>query len=329
MNRFNLYEVHKDYFTPKIISLITRLYQHKGRLEIFAETRERELAAMNALAELQSTASSCRMDGIPVITPRLEQLALGKSEPRNFSEEEILGCLQVIRSVSKTYDYIPCKSYYILQLHRDLFSFSRMRNGGLYREDSDFDTEKALDQLFDSYESAFESPDAQPLILIPMLMLNFLKIQPFSCGNGRMGRLLAFLCLLKNGFAIGKYASLDRIMEDTDEEFRDALEDSSTAWNDNVDAYEPFILWFLETLINAQDEFERRTEHLRENKKPKAELIEDCINKIDRPFTKKDIMNLLPEISEVTVERTLLSMCRQEKIRKKGASRGTFYEKNR
>lgn len=327
MKGFNLYDAHKDYFTPRIISRITKLYHLKGRQDMLEETKESSITTMIPVAERQGTEASCRLDGIPVTFPRLEQLAAGKSEPRNHNEEEIYGCLQTIRSVNRNYDYIPCKTYYILQLHRDLFSLSRIKNGGQYREYPDFDCEKKLDGLFDSFESAFETPDAEPLILIPMLILNFLKLQPFNFGNGRLSRLLANLCLLKNGFSIVKYVSLEKLMEDSLEEFLQVLEDSSTAWHDNIDYYEPFILWFLETLIKAYGEFEKRTEHLNSDRKQKPKLIEDYINAKNGPVTKKNIMNYLPEISEITIERTLLSLCRQGKLQKKGASRGTFYEK--
>ena len=56
-----------------------------------------------------------------------------------------------------------------------------------------------------------------PLILIPMFILDFLCIHPFSDGNGRMSRLLTLLLLYRAGYIVGKYISIEKLIEDTKE----------------------------------------------------------------------------------------------------------------
>lgn len=54
-----------------------------------------------------------------------------------------------------------------------------------------------------------------PLILMPIFILDFLCIHPFNDGNGRMSRLLTLLLLYRAGFIVGKYISIEMLIEKT------------------------------------------------------------------------------------------------------------------
>ena len=49
-----------------------------------------------------------------------------------------------------------------------------------------------------------------------MFILDFLCIHPFNDGNGRMSRLLTLLLFYKAGYIVGKYVSMEMLIEKTD-----------------------------------------------------------------------------------------------------------------
>lgn len=339
MHKFNLYEEHRQYFSPEIIAMVTKLYRYRGRLEVFTQTMEKELSLFTPVAERHSVTASNKISGISVRDSRLDELLCPNAEPKKPGEEEIAGYFRVLDSILGNYDYIPCKPYYILQLHRDLYSFSRTKIGGAYKSFDTkprgkfravraFDTERAMDDLYDSFDSALELDDTEPLILIPIMLLDFLCIHPFKDANGRMERLLAVLNCCKNGFIIGKYLSLESIMENSTEAFDAAFEESSRDWHENSNSYEPFICHFLSVLIQGYAELEKHIAHLNSEGKTKAQMIEDYINEKSGKFNKRELLEYFPGISEITVERTLSQLCRTDKISRTGASRATFYVRN-
>ncbi|MDO4506597.1 MAG: Fic family protein [Spirochaetales bacterium] len=336
MHKFNLYEEHKQYFTPKIMSLVTKIYQYKGRQDLFVEMMGNELECFEKSAKIQSTLVSNRMSSITTTDSRLNDLANGEIEPKNLDEEEIAGYYRVLSSILQNHDYIPCKPYYILQLHRDLYSLCRTKNGGQYKSfdrtpKGPFrpvranDTERAMDDLFDSYDSAFETEGTDPLILIPIMLMDFLCIHPFTDATYRMSRLLSILACCKHGFILGKYISIEQIMEKHWEEFNEAFLDSSEGWHENESNYEPFICWFLSVLLESYEAFEKRVDHLRRSGKSKPQLIEEYILSNGGKITKKEILEYFPDIGEITVERTLHSLCQKGMLKKQGVSRATFY----
>ena len=47
--------------------------------------------------------------------------------------------------------------------------------------------------------------------------LDFLCIHPFRDGNGRVSRLLTLLALCQNGYEVGRYISLESLIEESGE----------------------------------------------------------------------------------------------------------------
>ena len=78
-------------------------------------------------------------------------------------------------------------------------------------------TPNAVDQLTKNYSIGVEEQKQDALILIPLAVLDFLCIHPFSDGNGRMSRLLTLILLYKFNYQVEHYISLKlkRIFEES------------------------------------------------------------------------------------------------------------------
>lgn len=62
-------------------------------------------------------------------------------------------------------------------------------------------------------------------------------------------------------------------------------------------------------------------------KQPKTERIQTMIDRKIGKFTKKEIMDACPDISKITIERTLSALVKDGYIVKIGAGRTTAYGK--
>ncbi len=160
-----------------------------------------------------------------------------------------------------------------------------------------------------------------------MFILDFLCIHPFNDGNGRMSRLLTLLLYYKAGYIVGKYISMEMVIEKTKVTYYEALQDSSTGWHNGENTYEPFVKYYLGVMLKACNEFENRVEHLYSNKLSKSDRIKAIIDKHVGKITKKYIMDMCPDISKITVERTLTELVKSGYIIKVGAGPSTAYVK--
>lgn len=330
---------------PEIVQMVSSIHEHKGKQELFLEANVDELKTLLEVALIQSTGASNRIEGIFTSDKRLEELVSQKAEPRNRSEQEIAGYREVLSTIHEGYEYITPRPNIILQLHRDLYSYSQGTAGGSYKNSDNviaetdaeghqkarfipvpaFQTAEAMEELCTRFLEAWEADRIDKLILIPMFILDFLCIHPFNDGNGRMSRLLTLLLFYKAGYIVGKYVSMEMLIEKTKETYYEALQASSTGWHESENSYEPFVKYYLGIMLKAYNEFESRVEHLKHRSLSKPDRIKAVIDNKVGKITKKEIMELCPDISRVTVERTLTDLVKSGYVAKVGAGPSTGY----
>ena len=182
-----------------------------------------------------------------------------------------------------------------------------------------------MEELCARFLEAWEADRIDKLVLIPMFILDFLCIHPFNGGNGRMSRLLTLLLFYKAGYIVGKYVSMEMLIEKTKETYYEALQASSTGWHEGENSYEPFVKYYLGIMLKAYNEFESRVEHLKHRSLSKPDRIKAVIDNKVGKITKKEIMELCPDISKITVERTLTNLVKSGYIAKVGAGPSTGY----
>lgn len=345
MRRFDYKKRPETLLTPEIVQMIASIHEHKGKQELFLEANIDELKTLLEAALIQSTGASNRIEGIFTSDKRLEELVSHKSEPRNRSEQEIAGYREVLATIHESYEYVVPRPNIILQLHRDLYSYSQGAVGGNYKNSdnviaeidaegnqkarfipvSAFQTADAMEELCSRFLEAWEADHMDKLVLIPMFILDFLCIHPFNDGNGRMSRLLTLLLFYKAGYIVGKYVSIEMLIEKTKETYYEALQASSAGWHENENSYAPFVKYYLGIILKAYNEFENRVEHLKNRTLSKPDRIKVVIDQNVGKITKKKIMELCPDISKVTVERTLTELVKRGYIAKVGAGPSTGY----
>jgi hypothetical protein len=66
----------------------------------------------------------------------------------------------------------------------------------------------------------------------------------FQDGNGRIGRLLTLLLLYQAGYEVGRYISLERIIEDSKETYYESLYNSSQSWHKGEHDIRPWWNYF-------------------------------------------------------------------------------------
>ena len=331
--------------TPEIVSLLTQIHEYKGEQTLFVEAQADTLTQLVDIAKIQSTEASNKIEGIYTSDERLRSLVSNKTTPHTRNEQEIAGYRDVLSTIHESHDFIPVKPSIILQLHRDLYKFSGKSIGGSYKssdnviaeEDSEgnqfvrfqpvpaWETPAAIDAICEAFDEVLSQSDADPLIIIPMFILDFLCIHPFNDGNGRMSRLLTLLLLYRAGYIVGKYISIEKMIEQTKDTYYEALENSSADWHEEKNDYIPFVQYMLGVVVAAYREFSSRVMNIAASNMSKPERIRAIIKETLGKITKAEIMEKCPDISQVTVQRALNDLAKSGEILKIGGGRYTAY----
>lgn len=348
MRQFDYREKWKKLLTPEIVSFLSQIHEFKGEQTLFLEAKADTLTQLVEIAKIQSTESSNKIEGIYTTDDRLRALVKDTTRPRTRNEREIAGYRDVLGTIHENYNYIPVKPSIILQLHRDLYKFEGADVGGKYKaadnvieeEDSKgnkfvrfkpvpaWQTAESMEELCKAVEEAISTEQIDPLILIPMYILDFLCIHPFNDGNGRMSRLLTLLLLYRAGYFVGKYISIEKLIENTKESYYGCLQDSSIKWHENENNYEPFVRYMLGVVVAAYRDFSSRIKLITTSGMSKPERVREIIKNTLGTITKTEILERCPDISQVTIQRALADLVESGEIIKIGGGRYTKYTWN-
>lgn len=349
MHIFDYSNIVNDLLTTDIVNLVSAIHEYKGQQNLFIESKAGILTNLLETAKIQSTEASNRIEGIYTSDKRMAELVKDKAEPRNRNESEITGYRDVLATIHENYDYMSPRPNLILQLHRDLYKFSPSSIGGRFKnsdniiEETDeqgnhfirfqpmsaFETPMAIEDLCNTFLHELDNGEIDPLLLIPIFILDFLCIHPFNDGNGRMSRLLTLLLLYRAGYIVGKYVSIEKLIEKTKSSYYDMLSVSSKNWYTGNNDHKPFVSYYLGILLNAYKEFSTRIEYLTTKNMSKPERVESILkNKLGR-ITMAEIQDLCPDISYSTITKTLTALMNSGKVLKIGGGRYSAYIYNR
>ena len=348
MRKYEFQNEWQKLLVPDIVALLTQIHEFKGEQNLFVEANSDTLTQLVEVAKIQSTEASNKIEGIYTSDERLKKIVLDKTTPRTRNEQEIAGYRDVLATIHESYEYIPLRPTMILQLHRDLYKFSGMSIGGNYKNSDNviaetdsagnrfvrfqpvpaWGTPEAIDFACKAYDEAVQS-GADPLLVIPMFILDFLCIHPFNDGNGRMSRLLTLLLLYRSGYIVGKYISIEKVIEQSKETYYETLQQSSVGWHENQNDYAPFVRYILGVIVAAYRDFSSRVQVLVTSGMSKPDRIREVIKGTLGKITKAEIMEKCPDISQITVQRTLIELQKKGEIIKLGGGRYTSYTWNR
>ncbi|MFA6290269.1 MAG: Fic family protein, partial [Victivallales bacterium] len=294
---------------------------------------------------VESAESSNRIEGVTVDRLRLKPLIIGHSKPRDRSEEEVAGYRKALDLIHKEHSSIRITPDFIKELHRlcrgeiwdagkwkekDNDIIKRHPDGRIetaFKPVSALKIPEMVSQLCLVYGNSIAQLKYPDLFAIACMVLDFLCIHPFRDGNGRVSRLLTLLALYQNGYEVGKYISLERIVEQSKETYYEALSKSSQGWFHAQHDFFPWFNYFLGTLACAYREFEERAAKFKPERGIKTDIIKTAVNRKFGEFSISDIEKECPSVSRILIKKVLLDMKNGKIIRCLGKGQSAKWEK--
>ena len=344
MHIFDYDKALESLLSPEIMALIAAIHEYKGRQDFLLNAKDEVLDALIEVSREKSVVASNRIEGVSTPDYRLRDLFDEDAEPRNEDEQAICAYRECFTHVLANYGTMQPTPDIIRALHGKLFAHLPSGGGvwktedaaiteldGEGRESARFrtvtaaDTPLAMNLLCDAYGKAMSQGRFNPLLLTVVFIFDFLCIHPFQDGNGRMSRLLALLLTCRAGYMVGKYVSVDQIVEESREDYYDVLRTSSRGWHENANDLKPFVEYILNAVLKAYKEFALRLDGLVHEHTSKSDRIRNVIAAAEGTISKREILERCPDISVVTVSVVLKRLCDEGFICKTGNGRNAVY----
>jgi Fic family protein len=305
---------------------LSDLGEARGRQELFTRQSPQRLKTLREHALIESAISSNRIEGVEVDKSRIATIVFGKPLLRDRDEEEVRGYRQALTLIHEKGSELPVSEEIILRLHR--LTRGDIWDAGKYKEkDSDIiekfsdgrsqvrfktisanETPASMKELVELYDDGIKERKIPPLVLLAAFNLDFLCIHPFRDGNGRVSRLLLLLQCYNLGFEVGRYISLERLIEQNKERYYETLKQSSYGWHSGKHDPWPYINYLLFITKTAYREFEDRLGKIESPKGEKTGLIIHVIDKMQGAFRISEIQNACPNVSVDMIRRILKNL---------------------
>jgi Fic family protein len=324
---------------------ISDLAEARGRQLLHIRQVPQRLQALREHALIESAVSSNRIEGIEIDRQRVGTVIFGKPLLHDRDEEEVRGYREALNRIHEHAANMPISQAAILKLH--CLARGEIWDAGKYKEkDGDiierypdgrervrFKTVPAsqvtpsMEDLVSLWFRTLEEKWVPPPIAMAAFNLDFLCIHPFRDGNGRVSRLLLLLQSYQLGYEVGRYISLERLIEQNKDRYYETLEQSSQGWHEGKHDPWPYINYLLFILKTAYREFESRLAIVKSQRGAKTGLIESAIQSFPSEFTLADLEWACPGVSHDMVRKVLRNLQRSGRVECLGRGPGAFWRR--
>ena len=312
--------------------LLNDIAEFKGKQDSLAQQNPGLLKTLQDTAIIRSAESSNRTEGVVVDPYRLEPIVLRNSKPRNPSEQEVQGYCRALNQIHSRHAGLAISANTIRGLHK-LCQPSNGDAGQFKRVDNDIvqllpgkapivrfqcvpatQTPGAVSKLCDRCLKTVRDEAVPPLISIGALVLDFLCIHPFRDGNGRVSRLLTLLALHHHGYEVGRYISIERLIEESQDEYYESLHRSSGHWHQCRHDPTPWFNFILGIIRRAYAELEDVAGSTTAGRGAKVELILAAIRSYEGEFRVVDLQRDCPSVGRDWIRKILAKLKQSGKV---------------
>lgn len=330
--------------------VLQRVDVASGRQQLYEDQLPQLLEGLAEQTKVESIRASNAIEGVEVEANRAERLAEAADRPkfRNRSEKEFAGYADALDSLMKepALDYLTVPR--LLSFHRTMFAYTGARGGYLKQEDNQIavrgpDGEKRIlfspsswkytegltVGLCDAYRDSLERELAHPLVLLAAFIVDLLAIHPVLDGNGRMARLATTHELMRLGYGVARYVSIEQRIYESKNSYYTALEQSQRNWHEGTHSIWPWAEYLIRVLDRSYEDFENRVAdsrgHAGLNKQERVERW--ALNEAPAEFTFGEARRALSGVSDPTIRLSLRALRDDGKLEALGSGRGAKWRR--
>jgi len=257
-----------------INSLVAKIDELKGQWIGGARLGPQVLGRLKRSVLITSTGASTRIEGSRLSDEDIEKLMRGINIQKftNRDMQEVRGYYELLENVFNSWKRLRFNESLIKHFHKELLKYAEKDEGhrGEYKKTENkvhmineagqsvgilFDTAPAYltpSKMYDLIEwtqKALVGNKHHPLLVIGSFLVEFLKIHPFTDGNGRLSRVLTNLLLLKAGYLYVPYVSHEKLIEDNKPDYYIALRRSQKTMGTKKENIYDWLRFFLEVIL--------------------------------------------------------------------------------
>ena len=346
-----LYPFKNLVLTPDILRLVAEVDEFKGAWKALGTLAPDRLATLRHITTVESVGASTRIEGAK-LTDRevdilLSNLDLGSFRTRD--EQEVAGYAQATSLVFDSWREMPLTENIIRQLHGTLLKFSsrdehhrgNYKNvpnnveafdehgrsvGVIFETAKPSDTPRLMEELVAWTNRELEAKTHHPLLVVAVFIVRFLAIHPFQDGNGRLARVLTNLLLLRCGYTYVPYSSLERVVEESREQYYRALRSAQGTLDTDESHLMDWLRFFLLCMVDQKNSLSEKVQ--KERLMVTLAPLDEELLRLAREHGRLTLSNAMAvtKANRNTLKLHLRQLVKAGRLQMRGSGRSSWYE---
>ncbi len=343
---------HIEHIPFGVVSKIAKIDELKGQWISGASLSPQVLGRLKRSVLVTSTGASTRIEGSRLSDADIEKLMRGISIQKftNRDKQEAQGYYELLENVFNSWKNLKFNESLIKHFHQELLKYVEKdkKHRGEYKKGENkvhmvdnagqsigilFDTAPAyltpgkMCDLVEWTQKELSEDKYHPLLVIGNFLVEFLKIHPFTDGNGRLSRVLTNLLLLQAGYVYMPYVSHEKLVEDNKPDYYIALRRSQKTMGTKKEDITDWLNFFLSMVLKqSQMAMELLSkENIEKLLSEKQIIVWRYIEQVKETSTGDIVTNT--KITRPTVKQTLEVLLKLKKIERVGLGRSARYKK--
>lgn len=331
----NLANLNINPFTNEEVMKLIKLYQYKGKDYYYQEKMQSDLDTIIK----QTVERDCYefADYLSLaITDNRKNLIIKKgNQPKNI-EEKFLTNLKVILSkiqadVSQfefiTNDVLSLNKMLYKGIHDISFNTTKVKvKTNMLYEEKKLSMRDSLQELLSKYEALCNSGKYEITYIIVNFYVDLINMNLFNYGNDIISLIMIYILLLKANFKVFKFVSFFQLLNLHKATFKNVVLQANYNYEEGFSKTAPLQKFIIDLMLQGYDKIEAMVhEYSFDSAINKSDNIENTIYKLPQIFTKDDIRERHPYVSESTINRTLQKLRDQDIIRPNGVGRSASW----
>ena len=319
-----------SYANDSVMQLI-RLYQYKGKEFYYHNILKNDASSMMKSTIAKDTFYMTKILGLNITENRLRLLINKDSLPRNNDERLVSNLKAIFEITYKKGHNFELKANSVLSLATRLYAdiklirFDSRRvevRDNLLVDVKDVSKRDLLTEILNKYQDLLSTEKYEILSLIVNFYIDFINLKPFKDDTEIIGLLLIFVLSIRERFDVSMYQSFFEFIYNNYAEFKQNVIAANYNYDSGFSHTEPLTNFLIRNLLDNYSHLELTIRNYEfDNKLNKSDNIENTINKAPNVFTKEDIRQKHPYVSDSTINRTLQRLRDEGKISPLGTGR--------
>ena len=308
LSKLNYYIIPND-----VVVKLTNVYRNIGNNEFYINSLGSDLSRALEKTVAQDTFYLAKLLDFNITDNRLKLLIKGSNAKTNIDSEilrikEILSSIQESDTFSlKSNDIYNIASY--LNPKKTKIVFNNMDDTISNFTKMSKSKKTILDEMDKITSDYINNESYDKIILFLHYFIDLYNLKPFNFNNDLISYVVLYELVLNSGLNAFKYVSFFELIYNNKDKFKEELLKASVNW---VDAYSQtieFVKYFLSLVTSAYKSTDQIIKNYKFDKvNKKYENVETTILSFNTTFTKEDVRELNPYVSESTINRTLYNL---------------------